>query len=369
MNDIRVEKLAKLLVEYCTEVRAGDYVAVIGELVSLPLMRAVSQAALRAGAHPDLVLRDPVAEELRISIGTDEQLDWSSPIRHTVIEEADVLVQIFGTTNTRALSNVDPQRIARMQEGGRADTERYFERTGSGDLRWVITRFPACGDAQEAEMGLLEHEDFVFRACLLEEDDPVAAWKELGERQQGVVDWLEGKERLEVKAPGVDLAMSIAGRKFINSDGKHNMPSGEVFTSPVEDSVNGQIRFSYPTILGGRQVDGVSLTFEDGVVVAASASKGQDFLLSQLDRDEGARRMGEFAIGTNYAIDRHTGDILFDEKIGGTMHVALGLGVREAGGINKSVIHWDMVTDLRTDSRIRVDGELLYQDGKFAIER
>lgn len=368
MNDIRVHKLAKILVEYCTEVRAGDYVVVLGELVTLPLLRAVAEEVLKAGANPEILARDPVAQELRLRLAKDEQLDWSSPVRRTTIEESDALIQIFGTTNTRSMSSVDPDKIARMQEGGREVTERYFERTGSGDLRWVISRYPAPGDAQEAEMGMLEYEDFVFKACLLEQDDPVGAWKALGKRQQAVVDWLDGKERLEVKGRGVDLSMSIAGRKFINSDGKKNMPSGEVFTSPVEDSVNGEIRFSYPSILGGRQVDGVALTFKNGRVDRASAAKGEAFLLSQLDRDEGARRMGEFAIGTNYAIDRYTGDILFDEKIGGTMHLALGLGIEEAGGTNKSIIHWDMVHDIRQESQIIVDGELLYENGKFKID-
>lgn len=367
MNDIRVHKLAKLLIEYCTEVRAGDFVVVLGELVTLPLLRAIAEEALKAGANPEILARDPVAQELRLSLAEGDQLDWSSPVRRTVIEESDALIQIFGTTNTRSMSSVDPDRIARMQESGRAVTERYFERTGSGDLRWVISRYPAPGDAQEAEMGMLEYEDFVFKACLLEEEDPVAAWKALGKRQQAVVNWLNGKEHLQAKGLGVDLSMSIAGRKFINSDGKHNMPSGEVFTSPLEDSVNGEIRFSYPTIFGGREVDGVALTFKDGVVVEASATKGEDFMLSQLDRDEGARRMGEFAIGTNYAIERHTGDILFDEKIGGTMHIALGLGVEGAGGTNKSIIHWDMVHDIRQESQIVVDGELLYENGKFKI--
>lgn len=367
MNDIRVKKLAKLLVEYCVEVKKGDYVAVAGETISLPLMRALVEAVTLAGGHIDVAMRDLQANETRMALATDEQLAWSSPLRRTIIEEADVLIQIFGTINTRAMSGVDPARYAKAQEGGRALTERYFERTGSGDLRWVITRFPTAADAQEAEMGVTEYEDFVFKACLLEEQDPLAAWVALREKQQGIVDWLEGKEQVQVNAPGVDLTLSIADRKFVNSDGRRNMPSGEVFTSPIEDSANGEISFSYPSILNSREVDGVSLRFENGIVVDATAAKGQDFLLSQLDRDEGARRMGEFAIGTNYAIDRHTGDILFDEKIGGTMHLALGLGIQEAGGANKSIIHWDMVTDLRNESEILVDGELLYKDGEFKI--
>ncbi|HEX9795962.1 MAG TPA: aminopeptidase, partial [Anaerolineales bacterium] len=181
------------------------------------------------------------------------------------------------------------------------------------------------------------------------------------------VDWLEGKSRVEVEAEGIELSLSIEGRKFINSDGKTNMPSGEVFTSPVEDSLNGRIRFSYPSYQGGRVIDGIELTFRDGRVVEASAELGEEYLNNQLDIDEGARTIAEFAVGTNYAIDRVTGDTLFDEKVGGSMHLALGQGFPQAGGTNKSILHWDMVTDMRNDSRITVDGELLYENGKFVI--
>ena len=367
MRDERHTQLAKLLVGYCTNVQPGDFVLIRGNDVVRPLAREVYRAALAAGGNPEVHLTDPTLDELKLKLANAEQLDWPSPTLRMMVDQADVLINIRGEVNTRQLANADSERQARMQRANSPSIKRYFERIASGDLRWVITRFPTEANAQQAEMSLVEYEDFVFRACLLEEPDPEAAWVDLRRRQQGIVDWLAGKSKVEVEAEGVDLSLSIEGRKFINSDGKTNMPSGEVFTSPVEDSLNGQIRFSYPSYVGGRVIDGIELTFEDGRVVEASADRGQAYLLSQLDMDDGAHTIGEFAIGTNYAIDRVTGDTLFDEKVGGSMHLALGTGFPQAGGTNKSITHWDIVTDLRHDSRIIVDGELLYENGKFVI--
>jgi aminopeptidase len=367
LKDARVAKLADLLVNYCIGVKEGDWCVITGEVVTLPLIRELGRAILEAGGVYDYRLRDGALSRSYIDLASDAQLKYVSPVFKLVAEEADVYFNLFGTSNTRRMSSADSARVALSQKAAEDVITTYFERTGSGDLNWVISRFPTEADAQEAEMSLDEYEDFVYKACLLEEDDPIAAWKGIHDKQAGIVKWLAGKKEIAVSGPRVDLTMSVDGRNFVNSDGKNNMPSGEVFTSPIEDSMNGHIAFSYPTILGGRQVEGVQLTFKDGVVVEASADKGEDYLLSQIDQDEGGRRVGEFAIGTNYAIDRFTGDTLFDEKIGGTMHMALGLGIREAGGENKSIIHWDMVHDMRDGSRIEVDGELLYEDGDFKI--
>lgn len=367
MKDPRVAKLADLLVKYCNEVQEGDWCVITGEVVTLPLIRELGRAVTEAGGVYDYTMRDGALNRSYLDLASDAQLKHVSPIFKLVADQADVYFNLFGSSNTRRMSNVDSARVAMNQKAAEDVIATYFERTGSGDLRWVISRFPTEANAQEAEMSLEEYEDFVYKACLLEEDDPVAAWKAIREKQQKIVDWLDGRKEITVKGPSVDLKMRIDGRKFVNSDGKNNMPSGEVFTSPLEDSMNGWIEFSYPTILGGREVDGVRLEFEDGVVVSATAEKAEDYLLSQIDQDEGGRRVGEFAIGTNYAIDRFTGDTLFDEKIGGTMHMALGLGIAEAGGKNKSIIHWDMVHDMRDGSRIEVDGDLLYENGEFKI--
>ncbi|MGA9531261.1 MAG: aminopeptidase [Anaerolineales bacterium] len=360
-------KLADLLVNYCNNVQPGDWALVNGDVSTLPLMREIARAVLEAGGYIDTKIGDQALSKLVFDFGNDDQLQWVSPLTKLAFEEVDVLFNLFGTRNTKHMSTVDPAKTARSQKAMKGVIETYFDRVNKGELRWVISRFPTEANAQEAEMSLEEYEDFVFRACLLEEDDPIAAWMAIREEQERVVQWLAGKEQVVVTGPRVELTMSIKDRTFINSDGKDNMPSGEVFTSPVEDSMNGWIAFSYPTILSSREVSGVRLQFDEGRIVDASAEKGEEFMLSQIDQDDGARRVGEFAIGTNYAIDRFTGDTLFDEKIGGTMHMALGRGFKKAGGKNESIIHWDMVHDMRDGSRIEVDGELLYENGEFKI--
>ena len=216
-------------------------------------------------------------------------------------------------------------------------------------------------------MSLAEYERFVYGATFAAQPDPVAAWQEVHNTQQRLVDWLVGKDEVVVRGPHVDLKLSIAGRTFINSDGRRNMPSGEIFTGPVEDSVNGWIRFTYPALRGGREVEGVEMTFEHGKVVRASAEKNEEYLISQLDSDPGARYLGEFAIGTNYRIQRFTKSILYDEKIGGTLHVAVGSGYPETGSRNQSAVHWDFICDMRQESEILVDGELFYRNGQFMV--
>jgi len=245
--------------------------------------------------------------------------------------------------------------------------EISMRRSAAGELRWVGTLFPTNAYAQEADMSLSEFQDFVYGACHVDKADPSAEWRKVSLEQQRLVDWLKGKDQLRVQGPSVDLTLSIAGRTFINSDGKRNMPSGEIFTGPVEDSVNGWVRFSYPAIVAGREISGVELVFEEGKVVRASAEKNEEFLLSALESDEGARYLGEFAIGTNYGIDRFTKNILYDEKIGGTIHMALGSGYPETGSKNKSSIHWDMICDMRNGGKIFADGELIYDTGDFRI--
>jgi aminopeptidase len=243
-----------------------------------------------------------------------------------------------------------------------------MRRSADGSLRWVGTQYPCQAYAQEADMSLNAYTDFVYQATFADQPDPVARWQEVHQTQQRLVDWLSGKQQVTVKGPHVDLSLSIAGRTFINSDGKKNMPSGEIFTGPVEDSANGWVHFTYPAIRGSREVEGVRLEFTDGKVVRATAEKNEDYLISQLDIDAGARYLGEFAIGTNYGIDRFTKSILFDEKIGGTFHIAVGAGYPETGSLNKSSLHWDFICDMRTESEIRVDGELFYQNGRFLLE-
>lgn len=367
MSDPRLKKLADILVNYSVKVKPGEWVHINSSVVAIPLLKEVYQKALEAGGNVTTNLYTDDLNEQFLNQANNEQLEWISPISRVVSEQVKVSIHLNGAENTRALSGVDPKKQSMRSKAQRSLTETFFTRSASKDLRWVLTDYPCLAFAQEADMSLSDFEDFVFAATYADTKDPVAEWTRIHNEQQKVVDWLAGKKTVRVQSPNADLTLSIEGRTFINSDGTHNMPSGEVFTGPVEDSANGWVKFTYPAIEKGREVEGVYLEFKDGKVVKASAEKNEDFLLSQLDTDEGSRYLGEFAIGTNYGIQKFTKSILFDEKIGGSFHMALGGGYPETGSLNKSSIHWDMICDIRHDSEIRVDGELLYKDGKFQI--
>jgi aminopeptidase len=234
-----------------------------------------------------------------------------------------------------------------------------------GKDRWALTLFPTNALAQESEMSLAEYEEFVFEAMALNEDDPVRYWREKAEEQGRLIEQLEQADEVHITGPGTDLTLSVRGRKFLNGDGTHNMPCGEVFTGPVEDSANGEVFFGIPVAVAGREVSGVRLRFGDGRVVESSAEKGEEYLNAMLDADEGARALGELGIGTNYGIPRATKNILFDEKLGGTVHLAVGRSYEKTGGKNESSVHWDLISDLREGGELYLDGELLQRDGKF----
>ena len=367
MADYRVENLAKVIVDYCLSVKPKDRVAVIGSTLSETLMLAIQRAVLRAGGYPHLFPFFPGSEYIRFSESNDDQLDFVSPIMKMAFEEFECLASLYSMANTRALTNIDPAKQGRVAKAQAEIMKRYMERGATGELKWAVTMFPTNAHAQDAEMSLAEFEDYVYSTMYVDTDDPVKEWRKIHDEQQRYVDWLSGKEELVVKGPNVDLTLSIKDRVFMNSDGVNNMPDGEIDTSPVEDSVEGWIRFTYPAIRQGKEVEGVELKFEKGKVVEASAEKNQDFLISILDTDGGARYLGEFAIGTNKRINRFIKNILFDEKIGGTIHMALGFGYPETGSVNKSAIHWDMICDMRDGGQIFADGELFYESGEFKV--
>jgi len=367
MPDPRLLKLADILVNYSLKIQPGDWVAVNGDMVTEPLMVEVMSAITKAGGHATLLMGSDALSETFMREASEEQLKWVSPVADLVYNKVDALMTIWGTNNTRSQTNIDPTKD---QIRGVAYSElmkTYMRRIAEKELRWVGTQYPCPAFAQEADMSLTEYEDFVFGTTFADRDDPIAEWKRIHDEQQVIVDWLKGKKSVTVKSPNADISLSIAGRDFINSDGKKNMPSGEVYTSPIENSANGWVNFTYPAIRAGREVEGVRLEFKDGKVVNASAKKNEAYLLSQLDSDEGARYLGEFAIGTNYGITKFTKSILYDEKIGGSFHMAVGAGFPEVGGTNTSSIHWDFICDIQEDSEIRVDGELLYKNGQFQI--
>ena len=369
MRDPRLEKLAQVLVNYSVGVKKGQSVRISGSPVAQPLVIELYREVLNAGAHPIVRLTPDELGEIFYKTASEEQLRYFSPIALYEIEQVDCTIGIWADENTKALTNCDPKKIGISQAARRPYMEIFLKRAAEGQLHWTGTQYPTQASAQDAEMSLAEYEDFVFRAGLLDRPDPVAAWRRVSERQQRLVDLLNGKSDYHVVAAnGTDVRLSVAGRRWINCDGHENFPDGEVFTGPVLDSVNGVIQFSFPAVHHGREVQDARLTFKDGKVVDASASKGEDFLVSMLDTDAGSRFLGECAIGTNYQIRRYTRNTLFDEKIGGTVHFAVGAGYPETGNTNQSGLHWDMVVDLRQGGYVEIDGEKINVDGKFTRE-
>jgi len=367
VRDPRAERLAKILVGYSTEVQEGEVVSIDGESGAAPLLLAVYEEVLKAGAQPimNVSLEGQAASYYRHA--SEAQLDWISPVSEWLLDNADVRIAIAAAANTRELSAVAPEKQMRRQTATGKLLGRAMERSAKGEFRWCYTLFPTNAYAAEAEMSLAEYEDFYYGACLADDGDPLTAWQRASEETKRLADWIEGHEEVRVLAPGTDIVLGIGGRKFIPCDGRHNMPDGEFFTGPVEDSVEGEVSFHLPATIGGREVAGVRLRFEAGKVVEASAERGEEYLVKLLDTDEGARRLGELGVGTNYAIDRGTREVLLDEKLGGTVHMAVGRSYPESGGVNESAVHTDLVCDLRLGGKIVVDGEDFQVDGKFVV--
>jgi aminopeptidase len=367
VRDQRANALARILVHYSTGVGEGDVVLIQGESAAEPLALAVYEEIVKAGGLPlvELMMEGQAAAFYKYA--NERQLDWLSPTAMWAAEHADARIRLMADENTRALSGVDPERQTRRQSAAKPLMETMMRRTAAGEFRWSLTLFPTHAYAAEADMSLADYEDFFYRACLCDHADPVAAWRGQSEETHRLADWMNGREEIHIEGPGTDLRLNVSDRTFIAADGRHNMPDGEFFTGPVEDSATGEVTFTYPAVYGGREVAGVKLRFEDGRVVDASAERNEDFLIKTLDTDEGSRRLGELGIGTNYGIDRFTKEILLDEKIGGTVHLAVGMSYPETGGKNDSAVHWDMVCDLRRGGRITVDGQALQVDGKFAV--
>jgi aminopeptidase len=367
VRDPRVEALAKILVGYSTEVREGEVVSIDGASAAEPLLLAVYEEVLKAGAHPLLNVSIDGQAAAYYKHAGDAELDWVSPVSEWLLENADVRIAIGADSNTRELSAVPPQRQTRRQTATGELLSRAMERSARGEFRWCYTLYPTNAYAAEAEMSLVDFEDFYYAACLAGDGDPLTAWQRASEETTRLAEWIDGHQEVRIVAPGTDIVLGIQGRKFIPCDGRHNMPDGEFFTGPVEDSVEGEVTFHLPATVGGREVAGVRLRFEAGKVVDASAERGEEFLIELLDTDAGARRLGELGIGTNYAIDRGTRSVLLDEKLGGTVHMAVGKSYPESGGINESAVHTDLVCDLRLGGRIVVDGEDFQVDGEFVV--
>jgi aminopeptidase len=367
VKDQRAEALAQILVRYSTKVGKGDVCVIQSTTAAEPLVQAVYEEVLRAGGLPVMQLSTAGAQASFYDLASDEQLDWVPPTARWAAEKADVRIAILGDVNARELSNADPRKQARAQKARRPLMETSMRRSAAGEHRWAVTLFPTQAYASEAGMSLREYEDFYYAACLATDGDPVTAWERQSDEVRRLAEWIEGREEVRIRADGTDITLGVAGRRWIPCVGEHNMPDGEFFTGPIENSAGGEISFSFPASYGGRTVSGVRLRFEDGKVVDGSAEQGHEFLTEMLDTDAGARRLGELGIGTNYGIATGTKEILLDEKIGGTVHLAIGMSYPETGGENSSAVHWDMVCDLRRGGSITVDGVELQRDGRFLV--
>lgn len=364
--DQRVQKLAKVLLNYSLELKKGDFFKIQGEIVALPLIKAAYEEATRIGAHPYVQIILPDCEEIMYKQATDTQLEFISPLARLEVDKMDALLAIWASTNTRYLSGVDPKRVAYFRRARKHVMRKMMLRMASKELKWVGTQFPTAADAQDADMSLVEYEDFVYGAGHINSPEPVKHWKKVQKEQERLVKILNRVDQLHLRSNDTDLRLRVKGRKWISCHGTENFPDGEIFTGPIENSVEGHIRFSYPAVYSGREVADVRLEFKKGKVVSESAAKNLEFLTAMLDTDPGARFVGEFAIGTNYEIQRFSRNTLFDEKIGGTCHMALGASIPESGGTNKSGIHWDIVSDMK-HGEIEADGKTIYRNGKFVI--
>jgi aminopeptidase len=364
------EKLAVLATEYCAPVSEGRMIGILGNVAAAPLIQQLYKHILLKGGHPTLFLRPgdfEGLEELLLTYGTEKQMTFVSPFTRLFYTEIDAVIQIFAETNTRRLSNIPPNKLKQRAASQREIVEIRAKRLFKPGFLAIIP-YPTEALAQEAEMPLFEYQDFVEKACFLHKKNPVKEWKELSKMQDNLIKRLNKAKKLRFVGKDTDLRLDVEGRKWLNCDGHVNMPDGEVFTSPIENSAEGQIRFTYPGIYMGREAENITLTFNKGKVIKAKAEKGEDFLKEIIKTDDGAKRIGEMAIGTNMNIDRFTKNMLFDEKMGHCIHLALGIApvAQETGGKNQSSIHWDLLKDMRT-GEIYADKELIYQSGKFTL--
>jgi aminopeptidase len=367
MIDKRMEKFANILVHHSLGLKKNDLFVISGSYLAAPLIKEIYQQAVEIGAHPFTHIGIDGLSEIYYRYSSENQLKYVSPLSKFEIERIDASLSIISPENTRNMTNIDPKKQAISSVAHQQIQRIFLDRAAKKELRWCVTQYPTQASAQDAEMSLSDYEDFVFSAAHVDAKNPIKYWRTIHKEQERIRKLLSMKKTLHVLAKDTDLRVSVAGRKWINCSGTENFPDGEVFTGPIEHSAEGYISYSFPGSHGGREVNDIQLSFKKGVVVKATATKGEKFLQSMLAMDLGAKRLGEFAFGTNYGVKNYTKNTLFDEKIGGTIHLALGSGYPETGSKNKSSLHWDMVCDLRKNGELYADNELIYKNGRFLI--
>jgi len=361
------KKYAQVLVDYCTDVKEGNLVIISAEAQAQPLVLAVYEEVLKRGANPIIRVRLDGQPEAFFKYANDKQIEFVDPFTKHEYDTVDKYISIGAPYNVKNMAKVPPAKLAKRSAATRPLSETMLKRAAEKSLSWVICDYPTNALAQEAKMSIYDYEEFLINACYLHLDDPVAKWKEIGKTQERLVDGLNGTKKLRIIGEKTDLTLSVDGRKWINCCGSNNFPDGEVFTSPVEDSAEGEIFFDFPAIYRGNEANNIHVKFEKGKVVHATAEKGEDFFLNMINMDEGSKFLGEMAFGTNDMIKDVTGNILFDEKIGGSIHLALGASYPETGGKNVSGLHWDIIKNMKNGSEVYADDKLIYKDGKFLI--
>ena len=325
------------------------------------------RAFVKCGANVFPVVMLPGMDPILYESGSDEQIQWIPEPYKLAVETFDVRVSIASAVNTKELSAVDPAKQALRGAALGKVMQTFMDRSAAGELRWNVCMFPTDAYAQDAEMSLSDFEDFVYGACLCDQPDPVAAWQEVGRKQQVLVDYLKGKKEVHLVGEGTDLTVGIEGRTFVNCDGDKNMPDGEVFTGPEETKINGHVSFSFPAIYQGREVQGVQVWFEDGVAVKWTAAKNEEFLTKMLTTDEGAAGWASSPSAPTSASSASSRTSSSTRRSAARSTWRSAAGYPETGSTNRSAIHWDMICDLRRGGEVTVDGELFAKDGKYLL--
>jgi len=365
MIDNRLKKLAKILINHSLKIKKDDFFMISGGITSAPLMREVFEQSLEIGANPFVRTGFEELAEIFFKKASEKQLKFISPLSKLEVQKIDAKLAIISPENTRNMTNINPKKQVICSIAQQPIQDIFLKRAANKELRWCITQYPTQASAQDAEMSLLEYEDFIFNAAHVTLKNPIEYWKNTYKKQEKIKKLLEKKKKLQIFAKNTGLTIKVENRKWINCFGKENFPDGEIFTGPIENSTEGHINYSFPAVYGGRLIEDINLWFKKGKIVKSKASRGENFLKTMINMDKGSQRIGEFAFGTNYGIKKYTKNTLFDEKIGGTIHIAIGLGFPETGSKNKSSLHWDMVCDLRKNGEVYADNELIYKNGKF----
>ncbi|MFX1436020.1 MAG: aminopeptidase [Promethearchaeota archaeon] len=361
--------LAKLAINYTVNVKKGDRVFIGGPVLAEELFQAMYVETIKAGGHPLLFSVIEGVQELKYKYASEEQLLYVDPIQKQIMNDFDAYIIIVGDYNTRKMSLVDPKLITKAQSspGNREIMDILTKRMATKELKYLALPFPCNSLAQEANMDLFSYFNFIERALFLDKEDPVKNWLEVEKNQEKICQYLNKVDKIQILGEDTDLVMSVKGRIWLNDCGHLNLPAGEVYSAPIENSVNGKIRFTYPGIFQGKEIENIFLEFKDGKVINSAADKGED-LLKELLKIENADILGEVAIGTNYGITKFTKNMLFDEKLGGTIHCALGSGIEDAGSKNYCGIHWDILKDMTLPgSKLLADGKVIYEEGKWKI--